>query len=33
MVVFPQGKQLPRSNTGSSVSIRTWRRTSCPVHS
>jgi len=31
MFVFPQGKQLPKSSTDSSVSIRIWRRTSCPV--
>jgi len=29
--VFLKGKQLARSTTDSSVSIRTWRRKSCPV--
>jgi len=33
MFVFPQSQQLSRSTTDSSVSIRTWRRTSCPIHS
>ena len=32
MVLFPQAKEIPRSSADSSVSNRTWRRTSCPIH-